>query len=286
MFVSDGWNDYELLDCGDGERLERWGKYILVRPDPQVIWKKTTNIELWNRPNARYVLSGKGRGKWEKYDLPPAWTISYKDLFFNVRTLSFKHTGIFPEQAANWDWIREQISKRKRASLLNLFAYTGAASLSAAAAGADVCHVDAARGMVTQARENAMLSGLQDKPIRWIVDDCSKFLARQTRRGSRYDCVIMDPPSYGRGPSGEMWRIEAHLENLIETACGLLSENPLFVLINTYSAGLSPNTVGYMLEKTMKDKAKGSVNSYELGLRVKSTGVVLPCGASTGWSAL
>ena len=273
------------LDCGDGERLERWGSYILVRPDPQAIWSKTSKV-LWKNPDARYIRSNRGGGHWEKRNLPESWQIRYGELLFNVKPMNFKHTGIFPEQAANWDWARGLIlGAKRRIRLLNLFGYTGAATLSAALAGAEVCHVDAARGMVNWGRENARASGLDDRPIRWIVDDCMKFIEREKRRGRRYDAVIMDPPSYGRGPSGEVWHIEKELENLIRGASALLSDSPLFVLINSYTAGLSQWAVGYMLRAVVEKSFGGSTDCSELGLPIKSSGLVLPCGSSARWWA-
>ena len=241
MWISDGWKDYELLDCGGGERLERWGKYTLVRPDPQAIWRPEGRHPGWRKHDARYQRSSTGGGQWVKKELPERWTLGYKGLTFNIKPMNFKHTGLFPEQAANWDFAMERIRSAGRPiNVLNLFAYTGGATVACAAAGASVCHVDAARGMVSWARENAKSSGLEDAPIRWIVDDCGKFVEREIRRGRRYDAVIMDPPSYGRGPSGEIWKLEENLFPFVELVTQVLSDQPLFFLINSYTTGLAP----------------------------------------------
>lgn len=286
MWTSENWKEYALLDCGGGERLERWGSYTLVRPDPQAIWEKTSPGGLWAKPDAKYFRSKEGGGHWEKYSIPESWQIRYGELVFNIKPMNFKHTGIFPEQAANWDWAQGLISSsRRKIRLLNLFGYTGAATLSAARAGAEVCHVDAARGMVAWGRENAASSNLADRPIRWIIDDCMKFIEREKRRGSRYDAIIMDPPSYGRGPSGEVWHIEEALERLIKSAAALFTDEPLFMLVNSYSTGLSPWTVGYLIQNTLEKKYGGKTDCAELGLRVESSGLALPCGASTRWQA-
>ena len=273
MWTSDKWRDYELIDCGRGEKLERWGKYTLVRPDPQAIWNTPRENPLWRRHDARYARSSTGGGAWEKKELPERWTVGYGNLTFNIKPMNFKHTGLFPEQAANWDWAGEQIRKAGRpVSVLNLFAYTGGASVACAAAGASVCHVDAAKGMVAWAKENAKSSGLEDAPIRWIIDDCGKFVEREIRRGRRYDGVIMDPPSYGRGPSGEIWKLE---ENLY----------PFFFLINSYTTGLAPSVLTYLLESIVTKRHGGRTESGELGLPVTDTGLVLPCGATGRWRA-
>jgi len=280
MWVSDKWIDYELLDCSCGERLERWGRYILVRPDPQVIWKTPKDCHDWKSPDANYERATSGGGQWSANDLPEKWQINYGELAFNVNLMNFKHTGLFPEQAVNWEYITEKIRSAGRSlSILNLFAYTGGATLAAASAGAAVCHVDAARGMVTRARDNAEASGLADKPIRWIVDDCAKFVEREIRRGRRYDALIMDPPSYGRGPSGEIWKLEDSLYDFVKLCSGVLSDDPLFVLINSYTTGLSPSTLTYIT----KSQLGGNAESGELGLPVKSSGLLLPCGASCRW---
>jgi 23S rRNA (cytosine1962-C5)-methyltransferase len=280
MWVSDKWNDYELLDCSGGEKLERWGRHILVRPDPQAIWQTPKERPEWETADAVYERSQSGGGRWRRGGLPDRWQINYGTLAFNVSLMNFKHTGLFPEQAVNWEYIAEKIRIAGRGvSVLNLFAYTGGATLAAAAAGAEVCHVDAARGMVARARENAKTSGLEDKPIRWIVDDCAKFVEREIRRGRKYDALIMDPPSYGRGPSGEVWKLEDGLFDFIKLCAGVLSDNPLFVLINSYTTGLSPSTLTYIVCSLLGGRAE----SCELGLPVISSGLALPCGASCRW---
>jgi len=284
MWVSDGWKDYELIDCGGGERLERWGDYILVRPDPQAIWTRNSKDPCWERYDAKYSRSNTGGGHWEKRRLPDIWQVRYRELTFNVKAMNFKHTGIFPEQAVNWDWFSGLIKNAgRKISVLNLFAYTGGATLAAAAAGAEVCHVDAAKGMVNMARANAKSSGLENAPIRWIIDDCGAFIDREARRGRRYDAIIMDPPSYGRGPSGEVWKLEGSLAPFMERAAVLLSGNPLFFLISSYSTGLSAGTVEYILNRVM-DGIKGKTEGGELGLRSRASGLALPCGASARWS--
>ena len=286
MWVSDGWKDYELIDCGGGEKLERWGKYLLVRPDPQAIWQTLRTDKRWQRPDGRYARSSTGGGQWAKKDVPERWTVDYKGLTFNIKPMNFKHTGLFPEQAANWDWAGELIRKAGRpVSVLNLFAYTGGATVACAAAGASVCHVDAAKGMVAWAKENAQSSGVHDRPIRWIVDDCGKFVERELRRGRRYDAVIMDPPSYGRGPSGEIWKLEENLWPFMELVTRILSDKPLFFLINSYTTGLAPSVLTYILETLVTRKHGGHTESQELGLPVTNSGLFLPCGASGRWQA-
>lgn len=284
MWIAEHWKDYEVIDTSGGEKLERWGKYLLVRPDPQVIWNKEQTNRGWRRPNAHYHRSKKGGGEWEFIDLPKQWSIQYRNLTFQLKPFSFKHTGLFPEQAVNWDWFSEKIRHAGRpVKVLNLFAYTGAATLAAAAAGASVTHVDASKGMVTWARENAKSSGLEDAPIRWIVDDCMKFVEREIRRGNHYDGIIMDPPSYGRGPKGEIWKIEDAVYPLVCECAKLLSDDPLFFLINSYTTGLAPAVLTYMLGLTVQNKFGGSVAADEIGLPVTETGLVLPCGASGRW---
>lgn len=284
MWISDRWQDYELIDCSKGEKLERWGDYILRRPDPQAIWDTPRRDRRWNSPDGRYTRSDTGGGSWDKRRLPQSWGISYGDLNFNVKPMSFKHTGLFPEQAVNWDYIRRKIEGASRPiSVLNLFAYTGGATIAALAAGASVCHVDAAKGMVQWAKENAAASGLADKPVRWIVDDCGKFVEREIRRGHRYDVIIMDPPSYGRGPGGEVWKLEDSLWSFVTLCAGVLSENPLFVLINSYTTGLSPSVLTYICESIFTRRFGGRSESRELGLPVSSGGLILPCGASCRW---
>lgn len=285
MRFTKDWQDYELLDCSGGERLERWGKVVLIRPDPQVIWNTPKEHPYWHRADARYVRSREGGGHWEcRRQLPEAWNINYKDLQFKISPTGFKHTGLFPEQAVNWDMIREKIAGAGRnVKVLNLFAYTGGATLAAASAGASVCHVDAAKGMVHWARENAELSSLAEKPVRWIVDDCAKFVEREIRRGNTYDAIIMDPPSYGRGPGGEVWKLEEQIYDLVKLCTGVLSDDPLFFLLNSYTTGLSASTMAYVLGVNMQ-KFGGSVSAEEIGLPVTATGMTLPCGSSAVWS--
>jgi 23S rRNA (cytosine1962-C5)-methyltransferase len=284
MWLADKWADYELIDCSGGEKLERWGKHLLVRPDPQAIWDTPKTHPGWKNPAARYVRSSTGGGQWEKKSLPESWRVSYGELRFNVKPMNFKHTGLFPEQAANWDYIARKLRSADRTvNVLNLFAYTGGATVAAAAAGAAVCHVDAARGMVSWARENAKASGIEDKPIRWIVDDCAKFLDREIRRGRKYDAIIMDPPSYGRGPSGEVWKLEDDLFPFVKLCTGVLSDDPLFVIINSYTTGLSPATLTYIAETLISKNFGGKAESRELGLLVAESGLVLPCGAACRW---
>ncbi len=285
MFLAKDWNDYEILDCSEGEKLERWGDKILVRPDPQIVWKTSKDIPQWRRADARYNRSKSGGGSWQCYrQLPDMWTVSYKNLTFGIKPMGFKHTGLFPEQAANWDWFSELISaKREEVSVLNLFAYTGGATVAAAAAGARVCHVDAARGMVAWAKENAALSGLSDRPIRYIVDDVKKFAQREIRRGHKYDGIIMDPPSYGRGPGGEVWKIENEIFDLIELCTELLSDQALFFLVNSYTTGLSGSVMDNILKLTVQKRFGGEIRSDEVGLPVMTRGLVLPCGYSARW---
>lgn len=284
MWIADNWKDYEVIDTSNGEKLERWGDYYLVRPDPQVIWDTKRIDNKWKKPNGHYYRSSKGGGNWEFFNLPDEWQIGYKDLRFNLKPFSFKHTGLFPEQAANWDWFSSIIKKARdegrNVKVLNLFAYTGGATLSAAAAGANVTHVDASKGMVGWAKENAASSGLSDAPIRWLVDDCVKFVEREIRRGNKYDAIIMDPPSYGRGPKGEIWKIEESIFPFINLCTEILADEPLFFLINSYTTGLQPAVLSYMINTAIVSKFGGSVISDEVGLRVSSNGLVLPCGAS------
>lgn len=291
MFIAGNWKEYQVIDTSNGEKLEKWGDYTLVRPDPQVIWDTPKKEPGWKRMNAHYHRSSKGGGEWEFFDLPQQWQIHYKSpsfeqqLTFNLKPFSFKHTGVFPEQAANWDWFGRLISDRVKANpekpvkVLNLFAYTGGATLACAAAGANVTHVDASKGIVAWAKENAASSNLSDKPIRWIVDDCVKFVEREIRRGNHYDGIIMDPPSYGRGPKGEIWKIEECIHPLVKKCASLLSDEPLFFLINSYTTGLQPAVLSYMLNTELKS-FNGMVDSQEVGLPVTSNGLVLPCGAS------
>lgn len=286
MWIANGWKDYEVIDTSSGEKLERWGDYMLVRPDPQVIWKTDKKHFGWKKWNGHYHRSSKGGGEWEFRNLPEEWTINYKELTFNLKPFSFKHTGLFPEQAANWDWFSSLIKEANREiKVLNLFAYTGGATVSAAKAGAKVTHVDAAKGMVAWAKENAASSGLSDAPIRYLVDDCVKFVEREIRRGNKYDGIIMDPPSYGRGPKGEIWKIEDSVFPFIELTSKLLSDNPLFFLINSYTTGLAPAVLTYMLSTEVAAKHGGFVVSDEIGLPVSSNGLILPCGAAGRWQA-
>lgn len=293
MWLADQWKDYEVIDCSKGEKLERWGDYLLVRPDPQVIWDTQKKETGWHKMNGHYHRSSKGGGEWEFFQLPKEWTIQYslpinKKLTFHLKPFSFKHTGLFPEQAANWNWfsqlIADAVSKGRQVKVLNLFAYTGGATLAAAAAGASVTHVDASKGMVTWAKENAISSGLKDAPIRWLVDDCVKFVEREIRRGNHYDAIIMDPPSYGRGPKGEIWKIEESVYPLIQLCSQILTDNPLFFLINSYTTGLQPAVLSYMIS-TVLGTANGTVTASEIGLPVSSNGLVLPCGASGRYEA-
>ena len=284
MWVSDKWRDFELIDCSRGEKLERWGDYTLVRPDPQAIWDTPRRDGRWRTSDGKYTRSESGGGAWDKRRLPASWQIGYGELTFNIKPMNFKHTGIFPEQAANWDYIMRKIRGAGRSiSVLNLFAYTGAATVAALAAGASVCHVDAAKGMVAWAKENAAASGVADRPVRWIVDDCAKFVEREIRRGRRYDAIIMDPPSYGRGPGGEVWKLEESLWGFVQLVSGVLSDDPLFVIINSYTTGLSPSVLTYISESIFTKRFGGHSESRELGLPVTATGLCLPCGAACRW---
>ncbi len=284
MWIADNWKDYQVIDCSKGEKLERWGQYTLLRPDPQVIWDTPKRAPEWKKLNGHYHRSSKGGGEWDFFDLPEQWTINYKSLTFNLKPFSFKHTGLFPEQAVNWDWCAEKIKNAGRpVKVLNLFAYTGGATLSAAAAGASVTHVDASKGMVGWAKENAASSGLSDAPIRWLVDDCVKFVEREIRRGNKYDAIIMDPPSYGRGPKGEIWKIEESIHSFVKLTAQILSDDPIFFLINSYTTGLQPAVLTYMISTEIEKKFGGKTESNEIGLPVRETGLVLPCGASGRW---
>ena len=286
MRVADKWKDYELIDCSCGERLERWGNITLIRPDPQVIWKTEKKNPLWKKADAVYHRSQSGGGNWEiKRKIPDFWTIGYRDLTFNIKTMGFKHTGLFPEQAVNWDYTADVIKNAGRpVKVLNLFAYTGGATVSALAAGASVVHVDASKGMTMWAKENAVSSGVADSPVRWIVDDCIKFVQREIRRGNRYDIIIMDPPSYGRGPGGEVWKLENEVYSFVELCSQVLSNEPLMMLINSYTTGLSPSVMEYILGAVVKPRFGGEVTGSEIGLRATENGLILPCGASAIWS--
>ncbi len=285
MRVSPNWKDYELIDCSDGERLERWGSIILIRPDPQIVWSSGKKNPLWRNAHARYHRSNKGGGSWEMYKhVPDSWSIHFKSLTFNVKPMGFKHTGVFPEQAVNWDWAQDRIKSEKRPlSILNLFGYTGCATLACMDAGAKVCHVDASKGMVNWAKENAVASNIADKPVRWLVDDCVKFVQREIRRGNKYDGIIMDPPSYGRGPGGEVWKIEEQINSFVELITQVFSDNPSFLILNSYTTGLSPAVMEYLLNIKLCPKFGGRVSSDEIGLKVTESGLSLPCGSTVIW---
>ncbi len=286
MWCSDDWKEYELIDAEGGERLERWGKYILVRPDPQIIWKGERKNKLWKNADGIYRRSSGGGGGWVKSKMPEQWTLDYGELKFRIKPMGFKHTGLFPEQAANWDWFSGLIKNAQRpVKVLNLFAYTGGATMAAAKAGAQVVHVDASKGMVAMAKENAALCGLSDAPVRYIVDDCKKFVEREIRRGNKYDGIIMDPPSYGRGPNGEVWKLEDNIDELVSLVSRVLSDEPRFFLINSYTTGLSPMTMSYIVNMKVASRFGGKTEAGELGLRVSESGLMLPCGASTRWCA-
>ena len=288
---SANWTDYELIDTDSGERLERWGDILLIRPDPQIIWKSGKKDPRWKTAHARYKRSNTGGGRWEVYKkLPDVWKITYGDLVFRLKPMGFKHTGIFPEQAVNWDYTAQRIREIKareperEIKILNLIGYTGAATLACMAAGATVTHVDASKGMVQWARENAVASGLEQRPVRWLVDDCVKFVQRETRRGNRYDGIIMDPPSYGRGPGGEVWKLEEQLFGLVEMCLPILTDHPLFFILNSYTTGLSPSVMAYLLGTLLQPRFGGSVSADEIGLPVTATGLSLPCGSTAIWS--
>ena len=288
MIVSNKWKDYELLDMADGEKLERWGKYLLIRPDPQIIWKEKAYPKLWKNADAHYHRSNKGGGSWEyKNKLPQKWNVKYKDLTFNIKPMGFKHTGLFPEQAVNWDFMIDKIKNakktRKEINVLNLFAYTGGASVACSYAGANVCHVDSSKGMVAWAKENIESSNLQNNKVRFIVDDVVKFVQREIRRNKKYDGIVMDPPSYGRGANGEVWQIEDSLYNLVELCSQILSDDPLFFLINSYTTGLSPTVLDNLLNVVINKNKKGKVTSGEVGLPMKNSDLILPCGIYGRW---
>lgn len=284
MYIADGWKDYEIIDTSSGEKLERWGDYILIRPDPQAIWKTEKRHKGWNNPNAHYHRSKKGGGEWEFFDLPKQWSISYGELKFWLKPFNFKHTGLFPEQAVNWDFMRRKIKAAKRdIKVLNLFAYTGGATVACAKAGASVTHVDASKGMVTWAKENASLSGLASAPIRYLVDDCVKFVEREIRRGKHYDGIIMDPPSYGRGPGGEIWKIEDKIHELVKLCSLVMSDEPLFFIINSYTTGLQPAVLSYIINTEITPKYGGKTEADEIGLPVSSNNLLFPCGATARW---
>lgn len=286
MWISDKWESYELIDTSDSYRLERWGKYILQRPDPQVIWQDVKISDKWRKADGIYHRSKSGGGSWDikNRNMEDFWTIDYGTLRFSIKVMGFKHTGVFPEQAVNWDWAREMIKNSgRKIKVLNLFAYTGGATIACASAGASVCHVDASKGMVSLAKENASLSGLSDAPIRYIVDDCAKFVEREIRRGNKYDAIILDPPSYGRGPTGEMWKLEDSIGTFLELCEKVLSDDPLFMILNSYTTGLQPASMSYLLSLKVASKRGGQVLSDEIGLPVTATGLVLPAGATARW---
>lgn len=284
MNIANQWNDYEIIDMANGEKLERWGKYRLIRPDPQIIWKTKSNENEWNKADATYKRSKSGGGGWHyKTKLPENWQIKYKDLVFNIKPMGFKHTGLFPEQAVNWDWMIDKIKKANRPiKILNLFAYTGGATVACLYAGASVCHVDSSKGMVSWAKENVSSSKLQDKPVRYIVDDVIKFVSREIRRGNFYDAIIMDPPSYGRGASGEVWQFEENIEELVNLCTKVLSNNPLFFLINSYTTGISSEVLANIMRINLSN-FKGTISSGEIGLPMKNSKLVLPCGIFGRW---
>ena len=279
------WQDFSVIATGNGYKLERWGKVVLLRPDPQVIWEESTSMDKYKGLSAKYIRSSTGGGRWQIFGkMPEEWKVSYKDLTFKIKPMGFKHTGLFPEQAVNWDLTRSLVEKANRPiNVLNLFAYTGGATVALAKSGANVCHVDSAKAMVERAGENARLSGVDSTKIRYIIDDCKKFVQREIKRGKKYDAIIMDPPSYGRGPNGEMWKIETELYSLVNLCTEVLSENPLFFLINSYTTGLQPQVIKNILQKTVANKIGGRVDAYEVGLKTEEKGIVLPCGNSGIW---
>jgi 23S rRNA (cytosine1962-C5)-methyltransferase len=285
MNIANNWKDYEILDMANGEKLERWNNIILVRPDPQIIWNKKTNPKIWENAHAVYNRSKQGGGAWNyKKKLPESWQVSYKDLTFNIKPMGFKHTGLFPEQAVNWDWMIEKIKNEKRPiKVLNLFAYTGGATVCCAYAGASVCHVDSSKGMVAWAKENVASSGLQDKPVRYIVDDVVKFVNREIRRGNKYDAIIMDPPSYGRGANGEVWQFENNISDLVSLCMQVLSDDPLFFLINSYTTGISAKVLENLLRLNIKNNRRGKFSSGEIGLPMSNSELILPCGIYGRW---
>lgn len=281
MWIAENWKDYEVIDTSSGEKLERWGDYLLVRPDPQVIWNTPKTHRGWKKMHGHYHRSSKGGGEWEFFGLPKEWTIRYGELKFHLKPFSFKHTGLFPEQAVNWDWFSALIRNAGRPiKVLNLFAYTGGATIAAAKAGASVTHVDASKGMVSWAKENAVSSGLSEAPVRWLVDDCVKFVEREIRRGNKYDAVILDPPSYGRGPGGEIWKMEESIFPFLTRVSEILSDAPLFVLLNSYTTGLQPAVLSYMMHTVFAPRFGGRIEAEEIGLPVTESSLVLPCGAS------
>ncbi len=281
MWIADEWKDYECIDTANGEKLEKWGNIMLCRPDPQVIWDEKALPSVWKKADAHYHRSSSGGGKWEyKKEIPEQWTVKYKSLTFNIKPMGFKHTGLFPEQAVNWDYMMKKITERGGAKVLNLFAYTGGATVACAKAGASVTHVDASKGMVQWAKENAKSSGLENAPIRYLVDDCMKFVEREIRRGNHYDAIVMDPPSYGRGPGGEVWKIEESICNFVRRCALLLSDDPLFFIINSYTTGLAPTVLTNLMKICLPE---GKVESSEIGVNITASSMVLPCGATGRW---
>ena len=287
MNIANEWKDYEILDMANGEKLERWGNIFLVRPDPQIIWKEKTFPNKWKKVNAKYNRSKTGGGSWTfNSNLPRTWQIKYKNLIFNIKPMGFKHTGLFPEQAVNWDWMIDKIKQEKREiRVLNLFAYTGGATVACLSAGASVCHVDSSKGMVAWAKENVISSGLEKRPVRYIVDDVVKFVNREIRRGNKYDAIIMDPPSYGRGANGEVWQFENNIYDLVKLCMDVLSDNPLFFLINSYTTGVSSTVLENILKINMNEKNKGKFSSGEIGLPMTDSKLVLPCGIYGRWES-
>lgn len=287
MFLADKWEDYKLIDAANGEKLEYWGDYLLRRPDPLAAWDKVSEKKLWEKTDATYHRSSSGGGKWQYFNkkLPESWRIKYRELTFNIKPMGFKHTGLFPEQAVNWDWFGELIKNAKKpVRVLNLFAYTGGATVAALNSGAEVVHVDASKGMVSWAKENVIASGLGDAPVRYIVDDVKKFVMREQRRNRQYEAIIMDPPSYGRGPNGEVWKIEDELYSLVSECVKIMSDEPLFFLINSYTTGLSAQTLTNILTMTVKERFGGSIESDEVGLKMHANSLIMPCGISGRWS--
>ena len=283
MWIADRWKDYEVIDTSNGEKLERWGNYILVRPDPQVIWNTPHKEPRWKQKNGHYHRSNRGGGEWEFFDLPKTWKIHYGELAFHLQPFQFKHTGLFPEQAVNWDWFGDKIRQANRPiKVLNLFAYTGGATVACLSAGASVCHVDSSKGMVSWAKENVESSGLKDKPVRYIVDDVIKFVNREIRRGNKYDAIIMDPPSYGRGANGEVWKFEENLPELIKLCTQVLSDNPVFFLINSYTTGISSTVLENLLRININQK--GEFENGEIGLPMTNSKLILPCGIYAKWT--
>ena len=285
MNIANKWEDYKIIDMANGQKLEKWGNIILSRPDPQIIWNNKSYPEEWKKADAIYSRSKTGGGSWEyKKKLPTVWQVEYKELTFNIKPMGFKHTGLFPEQAVNWDWMRDKIKNSKREiKVLNLFAYTGGATVACLAAGASVCHVDSSKGMVTWAKENVLSSGLSERPVRYIVDDVKKFVNREIRRENKYDAIIMDPPSYGRGANGEVWQFEDSIYDLVELCTKVLSDKPLFFLINSYTTGISSTVLANILNLTIAKRYKGKVESGEIGLPMEKSSLVLPAGIYGRW---